>query len=377
MHKEIPVADLLVLAKVGWVLDVVAIFNIEHAPVGTVVGKFLDSEELSGWIKGRAIPESRENVDKILKELKLINTPSLSLKSLGLSLSDQYWLKPTGVDFRWESVNFFQNDFSDDVGEVLFGSKDSRAIDLDISSPNNTSDGVLRKKWLIQDGKKVLIKGGNDFISQEPYNEVIATKIMQALGISCVEYTLGYFKKKPYSFCDNFVDENTELVNAWRIHNVIGMSPSDDRYQHFLKCCEKLGIENAKQDLEKMMVIDYILANRDRHYGNFGFVRNANTLDWVGFAPIYDSGTSLWNLEDDEITDGISATFTFLQSGQIKLVSDLTWYNPIPEEVLTDIVVGILRGNKRLDGERIDEIARGVARNAEFITNLKNELHPH
>ena len=376
MHKHTPVADLLVLSKVGWVCDVVNILNISHAPIGTIVGNNLDIEELSSWIKGRSIPESRENVDKMLKELKLINTPALALLSLGLSLSDQYWLKPTGVDLQWESVNFFQNDFSDDVGEILFGTKDSRELSIDISSPNNTSDGVLRKKWLIQGGKRVLMKGGNDFISQEPYNEVIATKIMQQLGISHVEYTLGYFKKKPYCFCDNFIDEDTELVNAWRVHNVLGMIPTDNKYQHFLKCCEKLGIKNAQHDLEKMMVLDYIIANRDRHYGNFGFVRNANSLEWVSFAPIYDSGTSLWGREDDEITDGIGATFTFLQSQQIKFLTDLSWYNPIPERWLKDTVIEILSDNKRLEEQRIVEIAEGITRNAKFITNLKKELHP-
>lgn len=81
MHKNIPVADLLVLTKVGWIQDVINIFNIEHAPIGTVIGDQMDAEELSSWIKGRSIPESRENVDKILRALKLINTPSLALKN--------------------------------------------------------------------------------------------------------------------------------------------------------------------------------------------------------------------------------------------------------------------------------------------------------
>jgi len=375
MHKNIPVANLNVLAKVGWVESVGAIFNLEHAPIGTVVGNHLDHEELSHWLKGRSIPESRENVDKILSALNVLNTPALALKSLGLSLSDQYWLKPTDEDIAWESINFFQNDFSDDIGEILFGSKDSREFGVTISSPNYTSDGVLRKKWVIQNGIRVLVKGGNDFISQEPYNEVIATRIMEELKIPHVPYTLGYIRNKPYSFCDNFIDSNTELVNAWRIQSVLGQSPTDDRYGHFLKCCERLGIRNAKQSLEKMMVVDYILANRDRHYGNFGFVRDANTLEWVGFAPIYDSGTSLWSREDDEITDGISATFTIFQDQQVKFVTDLTWYEPIDEQQLKEIVTKTLTENKRLDEARIAEVAMGVIRNAEFITRLRKELH--
>ena len=39
--------------------------------------------------------------------------------------------------------------------------------------------------------------------------------------------------------------------------------------------------------------LDYIIANEDRHFNNFGLIRNAETLEWIGLAPIYDSGSSL------------------------------------------------------------------------------------
>ena len=42
-----------------------------------------------------------------------------------------------------------------------------------------------------------------------------------------------------------------------------------------------------------MIVLDYVIANEDRHFNNFGVLRNAETLEWLGFAPIYDSGSSL------------------------------------------------------------------------------------
>ena len=42
-----------------------------------------------------------------------------------------------------------------------------------------------------------------------------------------------------------------------------------------------------------MITLDYIIANEDRHFNNFGLIRNAETLEWIGMAPIYDSGSSL------------------------------------------------------------------------------------
>lgn len=60
-----------------------------------------------------------------------------------------------------------------------------------------------------------------------------------------------------------------------------------------MECCELLGIGNITPFLDRMLVLDYIIANEDRHFNNFGALRNAETLEWLGMAPIYDSGSSL------------------------------------------------------------------------------------
>lgn len=67
---------------------------------------------------------------------------------------------------------------------------------------------------------------------------------------------------------------------------------STSRYRHLLECCELLGIGNITPFLDRMLVLDYIIANEDRHFNNFGALRNAETLEWLGMAPIYDSGSS-------------------------------------------------------------------------------------
>ena len=53
-------------------------------------------------------------------------------------------------------------------------------------------------------------------------------------------------------------------------------------YEFYIDCCEKLGISDIRQNLEKMIVLDYILGNEDRHLNNFGLIRNAVKLDWCG-----------------------------------------------------------------------------------------------
>ena len=54
-------------------------------------------------------------------------------------------------------------DEMDKIGgqEVLFGERKKKDA-LNFSSPDSTSDGNLKKRWKILDGKRCLIKGGSN-----------------------------------------------------------------------------------------------------------------------------------------------------------------------------------------------------------------------
>ena len=47
------------------------------------------------------------------------STVELLDKSLGLSLSDQYWVKPESSNARWKDVNFFTNPFDENLGKLM------------------------------------------------------------------------------------------------------------------------------------------------------------------------------------------------------------------------------------------------------------------
>jgi hypothetical protein len=165
---------------------------------------------------------------------------------------------------------------------------------IDLISPDNTTDGCLRKKWIIEDGKRRLVKGGSALLWQEPLNEVLATTIMRQLDISHVPYILTWQHDEPYSVCDNFLTPQTELVSAWRIMQTRKQPGNISNYQHFLICCEALGIPGAEFAAAQMIALDFLIVNEDRHFNNFGTIRDAGSLEWIGLAPIYDSGTSMW-----------------------------------------------------------------------------------
>ena len=290
-------------------------------------------------------------------------------------MSDQYWICPKGSGLCWENVNFFQNEFSKDVGEILFGNEPADRKCINLTSPDNTSDGWLRKKWIIADGKRFLMKGSSGVYQQESFNEVIASAIMRRLGVTHVNYTLTFDGGKPYSLCENFLTPDTELIPAWRVLQTQKQPNNRSYREHFLHCCETLGATGVKQAIDRMLTVDYIISNEDRHFNNFGLIRNVETLEWIGFAPVYDSGTSLWY--NTPFVDSVVECKPFGNSHakQIKLVDDLSWFDLHALDGLDDEIIETL---SKSEPERIDEIRRNriaavVMERCKQIEKLANE----
>ncbi len=329
MHKCTPAVELNLDNGTGFIQKIGDIFAPEHLPVGVGIKRgIVDRAALNAWWTDRSIPASRSGVREAMETLQITDTKMLLIRCFGLSLSDQYWILPENSELTWEKINFFRNDFSDDIGDVLFGA-DKKPDPLNFSSPDSTSDGNLKKRWKIIDGKRCLVKGGSNPYRQQPLNEVIASEIMRRLNIPHVPYTVTWNKGAPYSICEDFINEDTELVPARRIIQTGKQPNSKSMYQHFIDCTDALGIPDVRAFLDRMIVLDYIIANEDRHLNNFGAIRNAETLEWLGMAPIYDSGSSLgYDKSVPMMRDGsevVCKPFNKRHEEQLKLVSSFDW----------------------------------------------------
>lgn len=377
MNKNMPVVELELDDDTATILKVVKNYELDFLPVGIDVKTGIpNKKELNEWWFGRSIPASRSGIAAALERLGVQYSEQLLLRCYGLSLSDQYWMKPVDSELKWKNINFFENDFSDDVGNVLFGQPAGQ--DIDLMSPCNTSDGWLKKKWKIIGAKRCLIKAGSNPYMQEPINEVFGTRLHQRLGCkNFVPYKALLENGIPYSVCENFIDVNTELVSAVNINRSLKKVSQFTSYEHFLNACDRLGIPGMKKFLDYMLVFDYLMANTDRHFGNLGAVRNVETLEWIGPAPIFDSGTSLWH---DKLTRAINPLeetetkpFYSSVSRQMKLVSDFSW---IPFEELRhlrDDVREIFEPTDFIDEERIEALSNAVTSRAEELQDMEVE----
>ena len=306
---------------------------------------------LSEWFKGRGIPSWRDKLDLLLHRLNITAPYELLDKAFGLSLSDQYWLKPDGSNISYDDINFFDNDF--DYAEFMEASlsTNSKAItkETSLKTPNNTTDGMLKKAWIIDNGTRYLLKGGYKNETLQPFNEVLASEICKRLGFNHVEYTIDTYKDIVVSKCPCFITKDTELITCYQIRNDMKRYDNIEDYEEYIKKLEEHNIENAREKVENMFILDYLIMNEDRHLNNFGIIRDVNTLEWLDVAPIFDNGQSL-NIEYyDEEELHISG------SGRL-------FYEVKP----FDEIIKIVKNLKRIDISKLDGIV-------EWFDNLLHE----
>lgn len=326
MHGDVRVAKISVDPQ-GSIKSIVKIESTDHMPPGTLTDGWETTVRLNEWWSKRAIPASRWKLYQRIKEIGTETPESLMIKSMGISLSDNYWTAPVGEHTEWSDMNHYQNEFSDDVGDLFFGRINTGCISF--NSPDSTLNGNLKKRWKIIDGNRILIKGGSGVARQEPFNEVIASMIMSKLGISHVEYDVRIMGREPYSLCRCFSSPEKEFVPSWGLIRSTERKEGETLYEYTLRAHSDFGLDDAEGFFERMIVVDYLLANEDRHFGNFGIMRDPVSLDPIGFAPIFDSGSSLgFNQPTVWIRDGYDLgcmPFKITHRDQIRLVSSFDW----------------------------------------------------
>ena len=360
MNKNTEVLVSEYLENLGVFSKIYEIKNIDYAPLIINKNKEDIIKVLNDWFKGRGIPLWRDKLDLLLNRLN-ISTPSELLdNAFGLSLSDQYWLKPYNLDICYDDINFFDNDF--DYTEFMEASlsKNSKIItnDKSLRTPNNTTDGMLKKAWIIENGTRYLLKGGYKNELLQPFNEVLASEICTRLGFNHVEYSIDTYKDIVVSKCPCFINKDTELITCHQIRSDMKRHNDINDYEEYIKVLENHGIKDARIKLENMFILDFLTMNEDRHLNNFGIIRDVNTLKWIDVAPIFDNGQSL-NIEyyDEE---------ELHVSGEGRLFYEVKPF----EEIIT-----IVKNIKRIDLSKLDGIVEWfdlLLHKYQYLTNFSD-----
>jgi len=364
-HKDIPILTFYINEDTWKFFELGDVIEQKRLPYGIEEpgNRSQNAIQLHAWLQGRGLPDSRKDKDAVKKQFNVEELQTLTMQAGGRNLTDHYWFHRTDKTLVWKNVNYFENTF--DVVMEKGGAAPGIDRSVNRQSPNVCVDGSIEKRWIIEDGQRFLLKGSRYKRMQEPFNEMIASMILDEYKIKHVGYKLRRTKDFiPYSICECMCDTNTEFLNAqW----IIQKEPQGmkDMYAHFLDICKKNGIQDVKERMDEMMWLDFIIGNEDRHRGNFGILRNSDTLKWVSIVPIFDNGNSLFfDTSDDEISengiDSLGKAFGDSNRLNLKLLDVPVWYDQSKKDAIIGIVAQGLQNNERINSQRINIIIETV-----------------
>lgn len=380
LNKNTPVLDLEFKNQEYSVVYLTAVHNPEYAPLGVVnVAKNISESALHHWWQGRALPWQRSNLRSVFAHQPLDKYEGM-VRSGAFSLSDQYWVRPRDEKLSWEDANYFTHPFSMMAGDLLYSfDKYDQEINwqqFDFRSPDWTLGGNLRKRWRLQENKRVLQKGGGGYLNQEPFNEVIASQLLADLNIYHVEYTMAPENEGNSScLCENFITPVTELVTAFQMYSSVPRHSFQEVYESLLRALEYWQVTGYRQFLDEMLISDFLLANEDRDLNNFGFIRNVETLKFVGCAPLFDQGNSLWfNYADCCVGyKPLAKPFASFPNEQLDLVTSFDSFSMNKLADSEKIIKGVLQQNRLCSEERAERIFKGYVGRAICLQDRKEQ----
>lgn len=384
MNEEVPVLEFSYDQDRHRVGELLSLENPEWCPpslvgpTGAITGADLD-----WWWSHRSLPASRVQVETLARSLDLDSFSELLEHNFALSLSDRYWVRPEGSDLAWSDVNFFDNAFSDRLGVLtLDPSSETNCSDidgLDLMSPNSTAGGNVPKKWVIaRDGTRMLVKAGTRMFDQDVYNEAVATALYETV-LGDGEYVPYEVVDRPEGAvcaCPNFLADGEELVSAADLLRRHRLDHGYGTYPNCLSAMAETGLPLGllSERMSCLFCLDALMANSDRHTGNFGLIRDCQTLEYKGFAPFYDCGCSLWcdrrSLSSPSDYSYSPRPFVGAPSEspwrQLRLFDDYGW---VPGDWdlggWVDDARDILSTNPLLPDARLEAILRGIELNVD------------
>lgn len=373
-HKDLDVAMMKMDVRTGMIEYILSVYLPEELPAGCAP----DGTGLGEWWKLRAIPDSRKGIRQVLSRLSEATSQSLMLSSYGLSLTDHYWIQPVGQELYWKDLNFYENDFGDELGDILTDSERERSVSDGISklSPSVSVNGDMKKKWIIRGGRRYLLKVNPSYHSQQAVNEVIAGKLHERLGWkNYVSYEVGTIhisgRKYPCSLSPMFTSVETEFVSAYQIVAAYKVPNDVSLYEALIRQAVSLGADEkeVRAFLEYMILTDFILTNTDRHLNNFGFIYDPRQHRLSGMAPLFDTGNSLFydydviphggNLLDIPVSKREADQLHYVKSDAGVKLERLVHF---PEEA-----EALLREYTDMTDERAAETARTIEEKIEYL----------
>ncbi len=241
-----------------------------------------DSDYLVSWLAHRVLLLTRKNAKKLYQAYCLsqqstdYDRAKISIACRALNLSDNYWIT-LNPNIKWESVNVRHNSLSEAVAQIaLHGS--SLSVTGQPCAPEFTTGGSYAKAWHRDPDVSLWLYKLSDGASESEI-EVMCSNILDCCNVAHCHYEARESQGLFVCACPSMTSDDISIMDGGT----------------YISWCNRQGLnpdtELKKLDpdgLYKMFIVDYLIANRDRHDQNWGLYYKPRTMEILGLHPLFD-----------------------------------------------------------------------------------------
>ena len=242
-----------------------------------------NKQAILNWLASRTLLLSRTNAKKLYQAFRLeqlqdeVSRAKLAISCRALSILDNYWVKLDIDSTTWDMVNLRCNSINQAVAQVaLHGT--SLSLQGSLVSPEFTTNGAYAKAWRRDDDGSLWLYKLNDMQSTAKV-EVMVSNILDCTNVNHCHYEARKDMGKYVCACPAMTSDEISIADGLTFVgycNRIGINPDE-----YLR-------EHDKDNYYSMFIIDYLIANPDRHGQNWGIAYNSETMEILGLHPLFD-----------------------------------------------------------------------------------------
>lgn len=239
------------------------------------------------WCSTRVLSLDRKHAKLILNTLgkKQAVTDKdraeISISYHCLTLTDVYWLKSQEEQIKFSDISLYNNSLSNAFVDVSLRGQNPTINNLEFFTQGKVADdvstsGVAPKAWVRKNDGIYLYKDGD---VDEVNAELLASKIADCFKCNHIEYFEDYYSGEKVSASKLITSESKSIVTMEFI-DVYAVNKGTDIFS--------IITEKDYYNYYMMNIIDYLVGNTDRHWGNWGFFVDNETNELTELHPLMD-----------------------------------------------------------------------------------------
>lgn len=198
-----------------------------------------------------------------------------------LTLTDVFWIKEKDETLRFENISLYRNSLSKAFFDVCLRGvyptlQNQEFLTQGKVAGDISTSGVSPKAWIRKDGDIYLYKDGN---IDEVNAELLASKIVNCFQCNHIEYFEDYYLGEKVCACKLITSEEKSIVPMEFIE-VYAVNNDTDKFS--------IVLEKDAYNYYMMNILDYLIGNTDRHWGNWGFLVDNSSNELLVLYPLMD-----------------------------------------------------------------------------------------